>query len=52
LLYKVITPPNTKTCKKNSFTTKARRRGNVAPFPSETLSKKIKNSKKLYHIPI
>jgi hypothetical protein len=27
--------------KKTSFTTKARRRGNVAPFPSKTPSKKI-----------
>jgi hypothetical protein len=52
LLYKVSTPPNTQTCKKKSFTTKARRRGNAAPFPSETLSKKIKNSKKIPYIPI
>jgi hypothetical protein len=37
---------------KKSFTTKARRRRNVDPFPSKTLSKKIKNSKKIHHIPI
>jgi len=52
LPYRVSDPPNTQTCKKKSFTTKARRRGNVAPFPSKTPFEKIKNSKILHHVPI
>jgi hypothetical protein len=32
-----------KLAKKASFTTKARRRGNVAPLPSKTPFKNIKN---------
>jgi hypothetical protein len=42
----------TQTCKKNSFTTKTRRRGNVAPFPSKTPFEKIQNSKNLHLVPI
>jgi hypothetical protein len=52
LPYRVGAPPNTQTCKKKLFTTKVRRRGNVAPFPSKTPFEKIKNSKKLHHVPI
>jgi hypothetical protein len=52
LPYSVSALPNTQTCQKNSFTTIARRRRNVAPFPSKTPFEKIKNSKILHHVPI
>jgi hypothetical protein len=38
--------------KKKSFTTKARKRGNVAPFPSKTAFEKKKKSNILHHVPI
>jgi hypothetical protein len=52
LPYRVNDPPNTQTCKKKSFITKARRRGDVAPFLSNTPFEKIKNNFFLHHVPI